>query len=96
MLQQELVIRGGQKVRTDFFWPAEGLVGEFDGEGKYLRANFGGGRSIEDRVLDERYREDGIRALGYRLVRWNWAQANNPVALLGILRDANLRSDRRR
>ena len=50
--------RGGRLVgRTDFAWPEYGLLGEFDGRGKYLR-NLKQGQSVADVVMAEKARED--------------------------------------
>jgi hypothetical protein len=40
--------------RVDFAWPAFRVVGEADGDAKYLDANLRGGRSAERVVLDEK------------------------------------------
>ncbi|WP_227878512.1 hypothetical protein [Arthrobacter dokdonensis] len=37
-------------------------AGEFDGRGKYLRKDWAGGRSLQDRIMAEKNREDQIRA----------------------------------
>lgn len=48
---------------VDMLWRELGVVGEADGAVKYT------GRDV---VLDEKVREDRIRALGYIVVRWTW------------------------
>lgn len=58
--------------RTDFWWPGRRVVGEFDGLGKYTRAQ-PGGRSPAEVVVAEKLREDRLRDLGLRVVRWTWA-----------------------
>lgn len=50
--------------RVDFLWPAHRTVGEFDGRGKYDRA---------DVLWAEKCREDRLRAAGFQVVRWTWA-----------------------
>jgi len=67
---------------TDFSWPEFGTVGESDGDQKYLDPAFRNGRSAERVVLDEKIREDRLRALPKVVVRWRWAVALNP----GLLR----------
>ncbi len=66
---------------VDFAWPEFGIVGEADGEAKYLDATLRGGRSAERVVIDEKHREDRIRALGFRVVRWGWREATSPALL---------------
>ena len=48
---------------TDFAWPEFGAVGEADGDQKYLDAEFRGGDTAEQVFLDEKHREDRLRAL---------------------------------
>ncbi|BDZ49137.1 hypothetical protein GCM10025867_13780 [Frondihabitans sucicola] len=72
---------------VDFWWPRWGVVGEFDGDKKYLRPEFRGGRSTERVLLDEKRRADRIQALPQvrRLVRWGWREARDPALLSGRL-----------
>ncbi len=49
--------------RVDFLWAAERTVGEFDGRMKYQRP---------DDLWAEKRREDGLRVLGFEVVRWVW------------------------
>jgi len=62
---------------VDFFWPELGLIGEFDGYGKYLREEFTHGRSVAEIVMDEKTRENRLRALGFTVVRWDWPVARS-------------------
>jgi hypothetical protein len=71
---------------VDFWWPEYNLVGEFDGLGKYLRNEMTRGRTTAEVVIDEKRREDRIRALGPKVTRWGW-----PVARSLTLLDAQLR-----
>jgi hypothetical protein len=66
---------------SDFSWEAFHTVGEADGENKYLDAAARGGLTAEQVLLAEKYREDRIRALPRRFVRWPWKVAINPAAL---------------
>jgi hypothetical protein len=75
----------------DFWWPETGLVGEFDGRGKYLRDEFTRGRTTAEVVLDEKRRENRLRALGLTVVRWEWADALMPRRLEMILTGVGLR-----
>lgn len=48
-----------------------GVLGEFDGVTKYVDRELRRGRSIEQVVIDEKRREDAIRAAsGKRMIRW--------------------------
>ena len=67
--------------RTDFFWPEHGVIGEFDGDAKYLDDALLGAMSTREAVLAEKKREDRLRALGYKVVRWDWKAATNPELL---------------
>ena len=76
---------------VDFWWPEFGLVGEFDGLGKYLREDYLHGRTTAQAVIDEKIREDRLRALGLRVTRWGWSTASSLPALDRHLRRAGLR-----
>lgn len=70
-LQHVVELREG-RARLDFYWEHARHAGEFDGAVKYGRANpfpEEPGRA----VFEEKRREDGIRALGYGMTRWTWA-----------------------
>ena len=70
---------------TDFFWRICGTVGEFDGRGKYLRDGFTHGRPTAEIVIAEKLREDRLRALGFRVCRWDWPTAISLPALAEVL-----------
>jgi hypothetical protein len=78
---------------VDFWWPDFGVIGEFDGEVKYRDASLRRGRSPEQVVIDEKRREDGLRASpGVRtVVRWSWADALRGDPLLLALARAGVR-----
>jgi hypothetical protein len=76
---------------VDFYWPELGLVGEFDGFGKYVRDEFTGGRSLGEIIMAEKERENRLRALGLTVVRWDWAVALSLPKLRSRLADAGLR-----
>ena len=80
---------------VDFSWPAFGVVGEADGDLKYLDREFRSGRSAEQVVLDEKIREDRLRALGLRVIRWRWETAVDARALGSRLAAAALPVDAR-
>ncbi|GAC1496360.1 MAG: hypothetical protein NVS2B15_18800 [Pseudarthrobacter sp.] len=67
--------------RTDFFWPEFGVIGEFDGDAKYLDDDLLGDHTARETVLAEKKREDRLRALGYAVVRWDWKAVTNPELL---------------
>lgn len=70
VLQHELRTPSGAFVaRPDFFWKDAGVVGEFDGRGKYGCDEPGTTAEIVHR---EKRREDAIRSLGFEVVRWTW------------------------
>lgn len=73
-LQCSFILPSGKLARPDFYWENLGLMGEFDGRQKYLRSDWQRGTSVEERVLAEKHREDGLRSLGLRVVRWTWAE----------------------
>lgn len=62
-LQVDFTTRVGL-ARVDFFWRAQRVVGEADGLGKY---------SQRDDLVAEKRREDALRELGLKVVRWTWA-----------------------
>jgi hypothetical protein len=89
-LQQPFYDAGGLIGYVDFWWPEFGIVGEFDGHGKYLRDEFTRGRTTAEVVLDEKRRENRLRALGLTVARWEWADAFAPRMLERILSQAGL------
>jgi len=66
---------------TDFHWPEFNAVGEADGKSKYLDPDLRGGRSVAQVHLDEKVREDRIRALPRAFARWDWNVGANPTVL---------------
>ncbi|MGL5859826.1 MAG: hypothetical protein ACRCY9_01025, partial [Phycicoccus sp.] len=46
---------------VDFWWPIEQVIGEFDGEAKYLDERYTNGRSAAAVVLEEKRRENALR-----------------------------------
>lgn len=83
-LQIEIAVRG-HGYRCDFGWPEFRGVGEFDGKTKYadlLRR----GETAADVVMREKRREANLRAAGWRVVRWTYADVLNPERLDGLVR----------
>lgn len=64
---------GIEIARTDFTWRKVRHVGEFDGLVKYGRLNPYGGGDVGQVLVDEKRREDRIRAAGFGVSRWTWA-----------------------
>lgn len=69
------------RARLDFEWPDVGVVGEFDGRLKYGADPSLSGREAADAVYAEKLREDAIRRTGRDVVRWGWAQLQEPDQL---------------
>lgn len=90
ILQQEFRDVQGLIGLTDFWWPEFNLIGEFDGEGKYLSPELRGGRSAGEVVVAEKIREDRLRVVGPRVVRWGWSAARSLPRLGTLLREAGL------
>jgi very-short-patch-repair endonuclease len=57
--------------RGDFVFPRQQTIAECDGRRKYRAAN--AEKAIEDVVWEEKRREDALRALGWEVVRFTWA-----------------------
>ncbi len=76
--------------RADFYWPGVRLVGEFDGAVNYSKPDFLRGRTQSQVVIDEKLREDRLRALGLGVVRWAWNDLRARGALREVLISAGL------
>ncbi|MDR7083135.1 hypothetical protein J2X01_002428 [Arthrobacter ginsengisoli] len=74
LLQHEIRDARGLVGFTDFEWPEDGLSGEFDGLAKYRDSSYLNGRTAADVVIEEKRREDRIRATGRRVIRWTWSE----------------------
>lgn len=72
-IQRELRRSGLLVARPDFLWPAFCHVGEFDGLMKYGRLNPWSGADVGLVLVEEKRREDAIRALGLGMSRWVWS-----------------------
>lgn len=66
--------------RVDFLFREQRTVGEFDGRIKYRAET--AGRSLEEVLWREKVREDALRALGYEVVRFTWADLERAPAEL--------------
>jgi hypothetical protein len=89
-LQVELFGASGRRYVVDFWWPEFGVIGEFDGKDKYRNPVFLRGRTPEQALLDEKDREDDLRAAGHAMVRWGWSVALSPQLLAGKLNRAGV------
>ncbi|WP_425862373.1 hypothetical protein [Arthrobacter sp. TWP1-1] len=89
-LQHEFELRDGRKALVDFWFKDQRKVGEFDGRAKYLRQDWAGGKSTADRVIDEKNREDQIRAQNVGVFRWTWAEMQDLVGFERLLRAAGI------
>jgi hypothetical protein len=57
--------------RVDFYWDEPRVVGEADGKLKYTG----------EELWNEKLRQDRLAEHGFIVVRWGWAEANNPLLL---------------
>lgn len=73
-LQHHFILRDGSNAFVDFWFEVQREAGEFDGRGKYLRKDWAGGRSLQDRIMAEKNREDQIRAQNVGVFRWTWQE----------------------
>lgn len=73
-LQYEIRDSSGLVGYTDYYWGGVRLAGEFDGVEKYFKPEYLKGRTISQVVVDEKAREDRIRAVGIGMVRLVWAE----------------------
>lgn len=89
-LQRRFLLPNGATCRTDFYWEGPGIVGEFDGLKKYLKSMTLSGVGPEQAVIAEKEREDGLRALGLRVVRFTWADLQDPVRIQRLLNIAGV------
>ncbi|MGJ9374062.1 hypothetical protein [Nesterenkonia sp. CF4.4] len=89
-LQRRFLLPDGSTCRTDFYWKGPGVVGEFDGLKKYLGSAMLSGSSPGQVVVAEKHREDGLRALGLKVVRFTWADLADPIRLQRLLSAADV------
>lgn len=93
-LQVETVDLDGRTWHSDFGWPGQGLLGEFDGMVKYTRSRYLNGRPVAEVVIEEKLREDAIRlASGCGMARWTWPAASDLLQLKRLLMKAGLRPE---
>lgn len=75
---------------ADFCWKQAKVVGEFDGVEKYVKPELLKGRTASQAVLEEKKRENRIRANGFNVVRWDWADLIEPGKLEQMLAAAGV------
>ena len=90
VLQQAIYDTGGLVGYADFTWKQAKVVGEFDGVEKYVKPEFLKGRSASQAVVEEKKRENRIRAAGFNVVRWDWADLMEPGKLERVLAAAGV------
>lgn len=71
--------------RVDFYFPEFRTVVEFDGLTKY---------TDRDVLIDEKRREDRLRALGLQVIRLTWADLEQPARTAATIREAFARARR--
>ncbi|WP_067849205.1 hypothetical protein [Nocardia lijiangensis] len=97
-LQARIITPDGMVIaRVDFLFPELGVIGEFDGLMKY-RAAHRGPHTADDVVVAEKVREDALRARGWLVIRWTWAEldASDTPWLTRLARAAGLARPARR
>ena len=77
---------GGSTAYTDFAWVKQRTIGEFDGKVKYGRA-LRSGQDPGEVVYAEKLREDAIRAQGWEVVRWRWADLGDFMPTAIVIRE---------
>lgn len=82
-----------RKAYLDFHWPGVGVAGEADGHGKYRGDH---GEASIDAVIDEKDREDAIRAQMRGFARWGWVDMWQRDPLRAKLVRAGVPVERRR
>ncbi|MDX6262955.1 MAG: hypothetical protein QOH84_4643 [Kribbellaceae bacterium] len=77
----------GFVARVDFYFPGQRTVLEFDGLVKYADGS-------AEVLVQEKLREDRLRALGVEVVRITWADLARPQSVVARLREAFARAGR--
>lgn len=90
-LQVRLQGASGRWYVVDFWWPEFNHIGEFDGQHKYSDPRFLRGRTPHQALLDEKFREDDLRAAPHGMSRWGWDVARSAPRLRALLVAAGIR-----
>lgn len=86
VLQWELRYSDGRTTWSDFGWPDQRTLGEFDGKVKYDRL-LAPGQTAAQVVMAEKGRENRIRRQGWWLVRWGWDDLRDVAAFGRLIRE---------
>lgn len=87
--------RGVVTATVDFAWPELGVIGEYDGEGKYQELA-APGQSPADVFWKEKRRQERIEDLGWIVVRWNKQEVRHPELMKAKIERAFERARGRR
>jgi len=90
-LQVPMQGASGRWYIVDFWWPDFNHIGEFDGRFKYSDPRFLQGRTPEQALMDEKLREDDLRAVPHGMSRWGWDVARSIPRLRALLAAAGIR-----
>jgi hypothetical protein len=94
-LQVEIVDLDGRLWHSDYGWPEQALLGEFDGMVKYTRNRYLNGRTVAEVVIEEKLREDAIRlASGCGMVRWTAGVSRDLGQLKKLIAAAGIHPER--
>lgn len=85
VLQREFRLPDGSRARTDFYFPDQDHVGEFDGVGKYIDPELLRGRTPEEALIAEKDRADALARVVHRVSRWRTPNLRHPRELYDIL-----------
>lgn len=77
--------------RTDMYWPELDTIGEVDGRTKYDLAPGATGAAVAGTLWREKRREDRLRQIVGRVVRWGWDDAISPERFRALLADFGVR-----
>lgn len=70
--------------RSDFGYPDQGVLVEFDGRAKYLKLLKVGQRP-EDVLAAEKRRENRLRDFGFEVVRFDWSDLRDPAVVAAAI-----------
>lgn len=94
-MQVEFFDHDGKLIaRVDFDWEDFWHCGEFDGVWKYGRLNPYSAENLGQTIVDEKIREDRVRALSRGMSRWIFADLNRPVQTCARIKAAMEQSRR--
>ncbi|RUR01288.1 hypothetical protein [Labedella endophytica] len=87
VLQQSFRWSASSTYRVDFWWPEQGIIGEFDGLVKYAPA---AGVDPRDTLIREKVREDRLRSMASGFVRWTASDVRDAERFVRLLSAAGL------